>query len=148
MNARFINAMKEAGVTGYRLSKRSGIPYTTISELTTGKKDINRRSVETVFKLASALGCEPVAIMNPTYVMDGVSGTYRNAKYCWRRKEEHMLLEVDYSGENYLIETPYRFCDCSKRQRYDYATELYIDAFIKAKQFSNETEEIIKRRAL
>ena len=43
MNEKFIAAVKKAGITGYKLSKKTGIPYTTISELLTGKKDINKK---------------------------------------------------------------------------------------------------------
>ena len=147
MNTRLITALNAAGISAYRLSKISGIPYTTINELTTGKKDINRRSAETIVKLSAALDCDPSVIMNPTFVMDGVSGTYSNVKYHWFRKENHMVLELDYSGEKFCIETPYRFCDSRKRRRYDYATELYIDAFIKEKHLSCAAEGAFKRRS-
>ena len=74
MNVKFIAAVKKAGITGYKLSKKTGIPYTTISELLTGKKDINKKAAETVLRLAEAMDCSITDILNPVFVMDGVSG--------------------------------------------------------------------------
>ena len=65
MNKNFVNAVKNSGITPYRLSKYSGVPYTIISELLTGKKDINKRAADTVLRLAKALNLEISDIMNP-----------------------------------------------------------------------------------
>jgi DNA-binding Xre family transcriptional regulator len=42
-------------MTKYRLSKLSGVPFTNISEITTGKSDIKKCTGETLYKLAKAL---------------------------------------------------------------------------------------------
>ena len=44
MNEKLIAKVKKSDITGYKLSKKSGIPYTAISELLTGKKGINKKS--------------------------------------------------------------------------------------------------------
>lgn len=48
--------LQEKGLTKYRLSVLSGVPHATLSELCNGKTNIVRCSVETVYKLANALG--------------------------------------------------------------------------------------------
>lgn len=46
--------LKKSEITIISLSKCTGIPYTTVSELVNGKVDIDRVYVGTAFKLASA----------------------------------------------------------------------------------------------
>jgi transcriptional regulator with XRE-family HTH domain len=51
-----LNDLLEAkNMTKYRLSKLSGVPFTNISEITTGKSDIKKCTGETLFKLARTL---------------------------------------------------------------------------------------------
>ena len=46
----------EKGLTKYRLSKVSGVPYATVSDICSGKAKIGKCAAETVYKLAKALG--------------------------------------------------------------------------------------------
>lgn len=48
--------LQERGLTKYRLSVMSSVPHATLSELCSGKTNIARCSVETLYKLAKALG--------------------------------------------------------------------------------------------
>ena len=47
--------LKQKNMTKYRLSKVSGVPFTTVSEITTGKSKIKNCTGETLYKLAKAL---------------------------------------------------------------------------------------------
>ena len=47
--------LKQKNLTKYRLSKLSGIPFATISDISTGKAKIEKCSAETLYKLAKAL---------------------------------------------------------------------------------------------
>ena len=47
--------LAERSLTKYRLSKLSGVPYTTISDICSGKAEMKKCSAETVYKLAKAL---------------------------------------------------------------------------------------------
>jgi len=47
--------LNQKTMTKYRLSKNSGVPFTTISEVTTGKTKIKNCTGETLYKLAKAL---------------------------------------------------------------------------------------------
>jgi DNA-binding Xre family transcriptional regulator len=45
----------QKNITKYRLSKTSGVPFTTVSEITTGKTNIKNCTGETLYRLAKAL---------------------------------------------------------------------------------------------
>ena len=47
--------LNKKNLTKYKLSKASGLPFTTISEITTGKTKIKNCTGETLYKLAKAL---------------------------------------------------------------------------------------------
>ena len=47
--------LQQKSMTKYRLSKASGVSFTTISEITTGKTKIKNCTGETLYKLAKAL---------------------------------------------------------------------------------------------
>jgi DNA-binding Xre family transcriptional regulator len=47
--------LQEKHLTKYKLSKMSGVPFTTISEITTGKTKIKNCTGENLYKLAKAL---------------------------------------------------------------------------------------------
>ena len=48
--------LKQKDLTKYRFSKLTGIPFATISDISTGKAKIEKCSAETVYKLAKGLG--------------------------------------------------------------------------------------------
>lgn len=48
--------LKQKNLTKYKLSKISGIPFSTISDISSGKARIEKCSAETLYKLAKALG--------------------------------------------------------------------------------------------
>jgi len=47
--------LEQKAMTKYKLAKVSGVPFTTISEMTTGKTKIKNCTGETLYKLAKAL---------------------------------------------------------------------------------------------
>ena len=47
--------LQQKNITKYRLSKISGVPFTTVSEITTGKTKIKNCTGETLYRLAKAL---------------------------------------------------------------------------------------------
>lgn len=52
---KFLELVVENDISEYALSKKSGVPYSTISDLCRGRTDIKKCNVETVYKLAKAL---------------------------------------------------------------------------------------------
>ena len=47
--------MIKKNISMYRLSKNSGIPYTTINDICSGKAQLEKCSAETVYKLSKEL---------------------------------------------------------------------------------------------
>jgi transcriptional regulator with XRE-family HTH domain len=48
--------LREKGFTKYRLSKISGVPYATVSDICSGKARIEKCAADTLYKLAKAFG--------------------------------------------------------------------------------------------
>ncbi len=48
--------MEQKKLTKYRLSKNTGIPYTTVSDICNGKVQLEKCTAETVYKLAKEFG--------------------------------------------------------------------------------------------
>jgi len=52
----YINTLlKEKNMTKYMLSKKSGVPHTTVIDICNGKTKINKCNAETIYKLAKVL---------------------------------------------------------------------------------------------
>ena len=49
------NLLAQKNMTKYRLSKVSGVPFTTVSEITTGKSKIKNCTGDTLYRLSKAL---------------------------------------------------------------------------------------------
>lgn len=58
--------MTENKISQYRLSRISGVPQTTISDLCSGKTDVNKCSAGTLYKIAKALGVTVDSIIENT----------------------------------------------------------------------------------
>jgi transcriptional regulator with XRE-family HTH domain len=55
--------LEQKRITKYRLSKISGVPFTTISEISTGKSKIQNCTGDTLFRLAKALDVTMEALL-------------------------------------------------------------------------------------
>ena len=51
----FSELINKKNITMYRLSSQSGIPYTTINDICSGKTKLEKCSAETIYKLAKTL---------------------------------------------------------------------------------------------
>ena len=84
--------LKEKSITKYRLSKLSGIPYTTINDVCSGKADIKRCSADTVYRIAGALDVSMETLLKPYYV-DRPDFELFKSNICHRLKE---LGDIDF----------------------------------------------------
>ena len=50
MNDNLIRQIEKAGISQYKLSRETGIPYTTLSRLKRGTLDINNCTSEVVYR--------------------------------------------------------------------------------------------------
>lgn len=70
-------------MTRYQLSKISGIPKTTVTDICTGKSSIERCSAKTVQQLAKAFGCsmEDIMALESPSAYDRETGLPKDARY-------------------------------------------------------------------
>lgn len=59
--------MKKENMTGYRLSKESGVPMTTITDICSGKADIDKCAAGTLYKIAKVLGVSVDSILDEVH---------------------------------------------------------------------------------
>ncbi len=57
--------LQEKNITKYRLSKISGVPYSTVCDICSGKAQIEKCSAETVLRLSDALGISMEQLVRP-----------------------------------------------------------------------------------
>jgi len=84
--------MKENNITKYRLAKESGIPYTTVSDICSGKARLEKCSAETVFRIASALNVSMESLIKP-YMDKRIDFELFKSNICHRLKE---LGDIDF----------------------------------------------------
>jgi transcriptional regulator with XRE-family HTH domain len=67
--------LEEQGMTMYQLSKRSGVPKTTVLDICSGKSEIGACNARTIQRLSQALGCSMEELMQmtpPAYAPSGL----------------------------------------------------------------------------
>ena len=65
--------MAQRSLTRYRLSKDSGVPYTTINDICSGKVNIGKSSADTVYKLAKTLNVLMEELLDSSKNQDDVT---------------------------------------------------------------------------
>lgn len=59
--------MKDKNITMYRLAKDSGIPYTTVNDICSGKAQLEKCSAETIYRMAKVLGVSMESLIEPCF---------------------------------------------------------------------------------
>jgi len=57
--------MENRNITQYRLSKDSGIAYTTINDICSGKAQLEKCSAETIYRISKVLGVSMESLVEP-----------------------------------------------------------------------------------
>ena len=93
----YINELlQQKNITKYKLSKISGVPFTTISEITTGKSKIKNCTAETLYKLAKALDVSMESLVANTM-------EYRQSFETYKSNICHMV--KDMGDIDFIIDT-------------------------------------------
>ena len=134
MNYNLMERVKKLGVSQYKLSRETGVPYTTISRLERGTMDINNCSAEVVHRLSLYLGCTIEDIINPVAYLHGIKGTHRGYSYYWKINDGQDILIIEKDGEKIIREygkpkTNRRYYESSKA-----FAEIEIDLYIRKKE--------------
>lgn len=100
-----LNALlKEKSLSKYRLSKLSGIPYTTINDICSGKADIKNCNVDTIFKISKVLGVTIEELLEPYYEERPDFELFKS-NICHRVKEKGDIdFMIDLYESNLIIE--------------------------------------------
>ncbi len=77
--------IREKGITKYRLAKDSGVPYSTVNDIISGKTSLEKCSAETVYKLAEALEMPMEDLLKP-YMEPRISFELFKSNVCHRVK--------------------------------------------------------------
>jgi transcriptional regulator with XRE-family HTH domain len=88
--------IEQKNITKYKLAKISGVPFTTISEITTGKSNIKNCTGETLYRLAKALDMSMEDLLSE-------SMEYRQSFDTFKSNVCHMV--KDMGDINFLIDT-------------------------------------------
>ncbi len=59
--------MDNKKITKYRLSKDSGVAYTTVNDICSGRAQLEKCSAETVYRIAKALGVSMESLIEPCF---------------------------------------------------------------------------------
>jgi len=78
--------MKRKQFTQYRLAKASGVPYTTVHDICSGKAKIEKCSAETVYKIAKVLDISVERLLEPYLEKRGSFELFKS-NICHRLKE-------------------------------------------------------------
>ena len=98
--------MNKKKITKYRLSKDSGIAYTTVNDICNGKAHLEKCSAETVYRISKALGVTMESLIEP-YIDKRSDFELFKSNTCHRLKELGdiqfiiCLLEKDEIRKNY-----------------------------------------------
>lgn len=92
MNQMINDILNEKALTKYRLSKLTGLPYTTINDICSGKADFKKCSAETVYKIAKALDVTMEELLEP-YLIERLAFELFKSNVCHRLKE---MGDVDF----------------------------------------------------
>lgn len=143
MNEKFINLVKQSNKSAYAISKETGIPYTTLSELLTKKKSINKIASETVYKLCLYLKCDMKDILNEVSFYDCLEGKYKSIRYKYikddtsikfyiiDKKEEHLIDEY----KNIYVQNPLDFASLNAK--------AWIENYLDEKELKKEYEKLL-----
>ena len=88
--------LEQKNMTKYRLSKESGVPFATISDICSGKTQVQKCSGETLYRLARALGVSMEAL-----IADAME--YRSSFEVFKSNVCHMV--HDRGDIDFIIDT-------------------------------------------
>jgi transcriptional regulator with XRE-family HTH domain len=93
--------IEQKNLTKYRLSKQSGVPFATLSEICSGKAKIEKCAADTVYKLSHALGVTMEDLLAERMAYRPAFETFKS-NVCHRlhdRGDMDFIIEVLEKGE-------------------------------------------------
>ncbi|MCR5791559.1 MAG: helix-turn-helix transcriptional regulator [Lachnospiraceae bacterium] len=144
MNEKLLHILSEKGITAYRLSKDTGIPYTTVREIVSQKTNINKCSAETVQKIAVYLNEQTENVLNPIFYFDGKEGKYRDIHYTWKKDNALQKMTIYLKDEDTTLDAEEKFINPRMVKYANLFAEMLIDRHLKEKELDQITENLIR----
>lgn len=142
MNDAFKKHLVKSGMTMYQLSAKTGIPYTTINKLIHDRLDINKVSVEAIYKISVVLETPIPDLLNHIAIMNNASGHCGKIKYKWVCEEtKPPYIVFLYNGMTVEIDMEDDFNKSNERKYYDYFAQMAIERYIKRAKFEESIKE-------
>lgn len=113
--------MNKKLISKYRLSKLSNVPYTTISDICSNRADLRKCSVDTVYRIAKALGVTVEELLEPYYVARPDFDLFKST-VCHRLKD---MGDIDFLIDVLESKTIFQYYD-----RKWYPESLYLLAML------------------
>ncbi|MBQ9015455.1 MAG: helix-turn-helix transcriptional regulator [Firmicutes bacterium] len=143
-NTNFNSALEQSGKSMYAVSKRSGVPYTTINEIHNGKKDINQCAAGTVYRIAAALDVPADTILNEIHYLDGVKGKYKGIDYIWSTGDSSQIT-FEFEGKNVILSVGKIYNIPSRIEYYQVIAGWMIKEYIAKAEWKKENLARIER---
>ena len=94
--------LKQRGESAYRLSKKSGVPYTTLIDIISGRTNIGSCSGDTLYKLAKSLSVSIESLLEPS-VEERPDFELFKSSICHQVKSEgDLLFIIDVLKDNLI----------------------------------------------
>lgn len=98
--------LSERKITKYQLSKESGIPYTTINDICSGKSSLEKCSAETVYRISKNLGISMETLLD-SYLEKRCDFELFKSNVCHKVKEQGYTAFIIETLENDEVRTLY-----------------------------------------
>lgn len=135
MNKNFNTYFQQKAESLYMISKQTGIPYTSLSELLNGKININKCAASMVYRLSLFFNCNVEDLLNQESLITNVSGTYRRLKYKWIEGTApgRVQLHVWDHGHEMILDEGF-YSQSRFYHIYHQLTEAILDDYLQRKQ--------------
>ena len=87
--------LEKKSMSMYRLSKDSGVPYTTIQEIVSGKVSVEKCSAETIYRISKVLDIKMEEILEPFIGQQSSFETFKKST----RQQVNKLGDFEFIGE-------------------------------------------------
>ncbi len=144
MNEKLKEIIDNSKKSLYKISKETGLPYTTLNELYNEKLSVNKVMAESVYKLAVNLDVNISDILNTVSLMDGYSGKYNGYSFKWKQEDDGTSLYIKINDQFTKIHTEKAILiEGNANKKKQMITEVLLDAYDQEKKAEKELWEHI-----
>lgn len=134
MNENFKTYVRKTKKSIYKISKETGIPYTTLNELMNDKSHINQITSETTCKLCLYFDCSPQDLLDDFPLLQNSSGKYLGLRYQWHQTKDGIEFHVEDNNEDIVL-TKLKMMVPNKYHYYQHEIpELLIETYLEDKK--------------